>query len=84
MSENRVKNYLPFNKKTFFYFDNKKLLGYEGETLASALIANGIKLVGRSFKYHRPRGIMALGTEEPCHPPSSWNKGTLSPSMLLE
>ena len=65
MSKNRVKNYSSFNKSIFFYFDNKKLHGYEGETLASALIANGVKLVGRSFKYHRPRGIMALGTEEP-------------------
>ena len=64
MSKNRVKNYSSFNK-SIFYFDNKKLHGYEGETLASLLIANGVKLVGRSFKYHRPRGIMALGTEEP-------------------
>ena len=52
-------------KKVSFFFDRKKYIGYEGESLASALIANGIKLVGRSFKYHRPRGIFALGSEEP-------------------
>ena len=39
--------------------------GYAGDTLASALIANGVKLVGRSFKYHRPRGILTAGSEEP-------------------
>ncbi len=41
------------------------LEGYEGDTLASALLANGIHLVGRSFKYHRPRGILSAGPEEP-------------------
>lgn len=40
-------------------------LGYAGDTLASALLANDIKLVARSFKYHRPRGIMTAGSEEP-------------------
>ena len=39
--------------------------GYPGDTLASALLANGVALVGRSFKYHRPRGIMSAGAEEP-------------------
>ncbi len=48
-----------------FSFDGKPLKGYAGDTLASALIANGIHLVGRSFKYHRPRGIMTAGSEEP-------------------
>ena len=47
-----------------FVFDGKKYFGYKGDTLASALIANGIHLVGRSFKYHRPRGIMSCGSEE--------------------
>ena len=46
-------------------FDGKTLTGYEGDTLASALLANGIRLVGRSFKYHRPRGILSAGPEEP-------------------
>ncbi|TIT02937.1 sarcosine oxidase subunit alpha family protein [Mesorhizobium sp.] len=48
-----------------FIFDGRKLAGYRGDTLASALLANGIILVGRSFKYHRPRGIFSAGPEEP-------------------
>ena len=48
-----------------FKFNGKKLYGYKGDTLASALLANNIHLVGRSFKYHRPRGIMTCGSEEP-------------------
>ncbi len=45
-----------------FTFDGKRLKGVEGDTLASALLANDQMLVGRSFKYHRPRGIVALIT----------------------
>src|SRR5262249_42184174 len=48
-----------------FLFDGHAYDGFAGDTLASALLANGIHLVGRSFKYHRPRGIFALGLEEP-------------------
>ncbi|TGQ12617.1 MULTISPECIES: sarcosine oxidase subunit alpha [unclassified Mesorhizobium] len=48
-----------------FRFDGKTLLGFQGDTLASALVANGVKLVGRSFKYHRPRGVLTAGSEEP-------------------
>lgn len=48
-----------------FTFDGRPLSGAAGDTLASALIANGVKLVGRSFKYHRPRGIASAGPEEP-------------------
>jgi heterotetrameric sarcosine oxidase alpha subunit len=48
-----------------FEFNGKKYLGYQGDTLASALLANGQRLVGRSFKYHRPRGIFSAGSEEP-------------------
>jgi methylglutamate dehydrogenase subunit C len=48
-----------------FTFDGNRLEGYSGDTLASALLANGIRLVGRSFKYHRPRGILSAGSEEP-------------------
>ena len=48
-----------------FTFDGRALQGYAGDTLASALLANGIRLVGRSFKYHRPRGILSAGPEEP-------------------
>lgn len=48
-----------------FSFDGLALAGHPGDTLASALIANGVRLVGRSFKYHRPRGIVTAGSEEP-------------------
>jgi methylglutamate dehydrogenase subunit C len=48
-----------------FTFDGKSYSGFEGDTLASALVANDVKLVGRSFKYHRPRGILTAGSEEP-------------------
>ena len=47
-----------------FAFNGKTLTGRVGDTLAAALLANGIHLIGRSFKYHRPRGILAAGTEE--------------------
>ncbi len=52
-------------KVASFNFDGKPLQGFVGDTLASALIANGVKLVGRSFKYHRPRGVFSAGPEEP-------------------
>src|SRR5918992_3208176 len=48
-----------------FTFDGRAYEGYHGDTLASALLANGVHLVGRSFKYHRPRGIFGAGAEEP-------------------
>jgi len=48
-----------------FSFDGRSLRGYAGDTLAAALLANGVRLVGRSFKYHRPRGILTAGSEEP-------------------
>ncbi len=48
-----------------FKFNGKTFFGHKGDTLASALLANGIHLVGRSFKYHRPRGILGSGAEEP-------------------
>ena len=48
-----------------FTFDGRRLSGHPGDTLASALLANGVHLVGRSFKYHRPRGIVGSGVEEP-------------------
>lgn len=53
------------SKPINFTFNNKQMVGYEGDTLASALLANGQRLVGRSFKYHRPRGIFSAGSEEP-------------------
>ncbi len=51
--------------KISFKFNGSTYYGYKGDTLASALLANNIHLVGRSFKYHRPRGIMTAGSEEP-------------------
>jgi sarcosine oxidase subunit alpha len=48
-----------------FHFDGKRYEGHPGDTLASALLANGVRLVGRSFKFHRPRGIFSAGSEEP-------------------
>jgi len=53
------------SRTLLFRFDGQNLAGHPGDTLASALIANGIRLVGRSFKYHRPRGIFTAGPEEP-------------------
>ena len=48
-----------------FTFDGKSYQGYAGDTLASALLANNVRLMGRSFKYHRPRGVLTAGSEEP-------------------
>jgi sarcosine oxidase subunit alpha len=48
-----------------FTFDGSSYTGYPGDTLASALLANGVRVVGRSFKYHRPRGVFTAGPEEP-------------------
>ena len=48
-----------------FKFDGKSYIGHQGDTLASALLANGVRLMGRSFKYHRPRGVLSAGSEEP-------------------
>ena len=48
-----------------FAFDGQSLSGFAGDTVASALLANGVSIVGRSFKYHRPRGVFSAGIEEP-------------------
>lgn len=53
------------NEAIRFSFNGKRFEGHNGDTLASALLANGQRLVGRSFKYHRPRGIVTSGSEEP-------------------
>lgn len=53
------------SKKIGFTFNGQHYDGFQGDTLASALFANGVRLIGRSFKYHRPRGIMTAGSEEP-------------------
>ena len=48
-----------------FRFDGCDYTGFRGDTLASALLASGVRIFGRSFKYHRPRGVMTAGSEEP-------------------
>ncbi|MEM7438322.1 MAG: 2Fe-2S iron-sulfur cluster-binding protein [Pseudomonadota bacterium] len=53
------------NKPLAFTFDGQPLTGFAGDTVASALMAAGVQTVGRSFKYHRPRGLWGLGAEEP-------------------
>jgi sarcosine oxidase subunit alpha len=53
------------NKLLSFRFNGKSLQGFAGDTLASALLANDVKFISRSIKYHRPRGIMGIGPEEP-------------------
>ncbi len=53
------------DKPISFRFDGRDYHGFEGDTLASALLASGVRVVGRSFKYHRPRGVMTAGSEEP-------------------
>ncbi|WP_164661032.1 sarcosine oxidase subunit alpha family protein [Tropicibacter sp. Alg240-R139] len=59
------KGLLDYSKPVTFSFDGVNYTGLEGDTLASALLANEVRLVGRSFKYHRPRGILTAGSEEP-------------------
>ena len=62
---NQNSPFIHFHQKISFKFDGIKYFGYKGDTIASALFRNGIKLIGRSFKYHRPRGIYTCGIEEP-------------------
>jgi heterotetrameric sarcosine oxidase alpha subunit len=67
MSLNRIERGGAIERNTplSFTFDGKAFTGYQGDTLASALLAAGVRLVGRSFKYHRPRGVLTAGSEEP-------------------
>ena len=67
MSSKRLDNFGKINrdKVISFTWENKNYFGYDGDSIASALLANNIKIVGRSFKYHRPRGIYTAGSEEP-------------------
>ena len=66
MSSKRIENFGKINrqKQLKFSWENKNYFGYQGDSLASALLANDIRVVGRSFKYHRPRGVMSCGVEE--------------------
>ncbi|KQZ99831.1 sarcosine oxidase subunit alpha [Mesorhizobium sp. Root157] len=67
MSTYRVaaKGRIDQSRPVHFTFNGERFEGRKGDTLASALLANGVHLVGRSFKYHRPRGILSAGSEEP-------------------
>ena len=65
LSPNGTRHLINRKKPLSFRFDNKMFTGFEGDTLASALLANNVKLMGRSFKYHRPRGPLTAGSEEP-------------------
>ena len=61
----KTSKFIDETSRISFKFNNKTYFGFKGDTLASALLANGVHLIGRSFKYHRPRGIMTSGSEEP-------------------
>jgi len=74
--------YINRNKKISFKFNGKKYFGYEGDTLASALLANGVHLVGRSFKYHRPRGFIGAGVDEPNAKVQLYNGSNTEPNVL--
>ncbi|TYC63174.1 sarcosine oxidase subunit alpha family protein [Rhodobacterales bacterium] len=64
-----------------FTFDGEEFHGHKGDTLASALLANGVHLVGRSFKYHRPRGILSSGSEEPNALVGIYRNGDQTPNL---
>src|SRR6185437_1485240 len=72
MSQRRGPYRLPYGgqvdrtRKIAFRFNGRQYLAHPGDSLASALLANGVRTVARSFKFHRPRGIYSAGTEEPC------------------
>ncbi len=69
------------DKKLSFKFNGVTYNGYEGDTLASALIANGVHLVGRSFKYHRPRGFFGAGVDEPYAIVQLYRNGETEPNI---
>ena len=64
-SNNKKCPYINVDQKISIIFDGKKYDAFKGDTIASALLRNNIRLIGRSFKYHRPRGIYTCGIEEP-------------------
>tara|TARA_B100000700_G_scaffold324928_1_gene432336 strand:+ start:650 stop:3646 length:2997 start_codon:yes stop_codon:yes gene_type:complete len=74
--------YINRNKKISFIFNGKKYFGYEGDSLSSALLANGVHLIGRSFKYHRPRGFLGVGVEEPNAQVQLYNGAKTEPNAV--
>ena len=71
MSENKI----------YFKFDGKTYDGNEGDTIAAALLRNNVKLVGRSFKYHRPRGFFGAGVDEPYAIVQLYRNGETEPNI---
>ncbi len=69
------------SRRLSFEFNGRRMGGHPGDTLASALLANGVRLVGRSFKLHRPRGIFSCGVEEPNAIVDVGDGGTRTPNM---
>ena len=66
-----------------FSFDGQSYTGHPGDTLASALLANGVHLLGRSFKYHRPRGVLSAGSDEPNALVTVWrDSARYTPNLL--
>lgn len=65
-----------------FSFDGQRYCGHGGDTLASALLANGVRLMGRSFKYHRPRGVLTSGSQEPNALLTTGQGAALTPNVL--
>ncbi len=74
--------YINRKKSISFKFNGKKYFGYQGDTLASALLANGIHLVGRSFKYHRPRGFIGSKEDEPNAKVQLYNGAKTEPNAV--
>ena len=76
--------YINRDKKISFKFNGKKYFGYEGDTLASALLANGIHLVGRSFNYHRPSGFTGAGVDERNAPVQLYSGAKKAPNAIAK
>ena len=74
--------YINRDNKISFKFNGKRYFGYKGDTLASALLANGVHLVGRSFKYHRPRGFIGAGLDEPNAKVQLYSANNTEPNAL--
>ncbi len=75
------KGFVNRDQEVTFLFDSKPYKGFVGDTVASALLANNVNLVGRSFKYHRPRGILGIGSEEPNALISVHKGGKIEPNI---
>jgi len=85
MSENlRVKasKFIDETTRISFKFNGTTYYGFKGDTLASALLANGIHLIGRSFKYHRPRGFIGAGVDEPNAHVQLYNGAKTEPNAI--